>query len=636
MGQRLRVLISAYACEPHKGSEPDVGWQWALQMARFHEVTVLTRANNRPVIEAEIEALQGRQPLPRFVYHDRQAFLLELKRRTQAIQLYYLLWQKSARDLIARLHEVYQYDLLHHVTFAGFRYPVAVWGHGVPCIWGPVGGIESIPWPLLPWRHPASLVREGLRNLSNTIQATPMHVLPGRGLATTLLLASTAEMQRAFGKLGLESRLMGSVGLRPAEMPYRPHAARAGPLKVLFVGNIITLKGVDLALEAFAASGVDATFTLIGAGNYLPVARRKAAALGLGERVVFKGRWPRPEVLQAYPDYDLFLFPSLHDTGGYAVLEAMFNELPVICLDCGGPALAVKPECGRKVAVGRRAEIIAGLAEAIRWYAGNPGALAAQGQAARQVVLREYDWDRKGEQMNACYAEAVAIYRGKQKTPALARGDHRMGRLANLLHRVLSLKGLAVSLLSLVLVGLMGFLSVSHVKRQARAIAEETLPGLTDAGEAAASQAQGVQGVLLLVMSDDPQRRQQLRAEIARATQATTAHLATYKASIFQPEDRSLYAAVLKERRDYLRVREDVISLAESNRRPEAIAACVEKLLPAYQRYRAATDQLFEYNVQEAKARGHTIMTICTVTQWAVAGIAIIVFILGFLIGLAR
>src|SRR5204863_398529 len=173
MAHRLKVLISAYACEPDKGSEPEVGWQWAMQMARFHEVTVLTRSNNQPGIDRAIEAIAGRQPLPRFVYHDLAPFLLLLKRRYQATQLYYLLWQKSDRQVVARLHEDCQFDLLHHVTFAGFRYPTALWGHGVPCIWGPIGGIESVPARLLPWNHLPSLAREILRNLNNLIQAAP-------------------------------------------------------------------------------------------------------------------------------------------------------------------------------------------------------------------------------------------------------------------------------------------------------------------------------------------------------------------------------------------------------------------------------------------------------------------------------
>src|SRR5437588_12958155 len=104
MADRLKVLISAYACEPDKGSEPEVGWQWALQMARFHDITVLTRANNRAVIESELEKLQGQRPLPTFVYHDRGALMLQVKSSFKAIHLYYLLWQRSAREVIANLH----------------------------------------------------------------------------------------------------------------------------------------------------------------------------------------------------------------------------------------------------------------------------------------------------------------------------------------------------------------------------------------------------------------------------------------------------------------------------------------------------------------------------------------------------
>src|SRR6266851_8896447 len=120
MSRRLKVLMSAYACEPHKGSEPEVGWQWALQMARFHDVTVLTRANNRLSIEAELALLAGRQPLPKFVYHDRSGALLDLKFRSRTIKWYYLLWQRSARDVIERLDEARPFDLMHHVTFAAF------------------------------------------------------------------------------------------------------------------------------------------------------------------------------------------------------------------------------------------------------------------------------------------------------------------------------------------------------------------------------------------------------------------------------------------------------------------------------------------------------------------------------------
>ena len=50
-----KILILAYACEPNKGSEPEVGWKWIQQIAKFGECWVLTRANNRSVIEEELK-----------------------------------------------------------------------------------------------------------------------------------------------------------------------------------------------------------------------------------------------------------------------------------------------------------------------------------------------------------------------------------------------------------------------------------------------------------------------------------------------------------------------------------------------------------------------------------------------------
>ena len=415
MATRLKVLMSAYACEPGKGSEPEVGWQWALQMARFHDVTVLTRSNNRPAIEPVLNLLQSRQPLPRFVYHDCSPLLLKFKRRFKATKSYYVLWQRSAQQVVRQLQQAHHFDLLHHVTFAAFRYSTAIWEQGAPSIWGPVGGIESIPTALLPWRHPVSLIHEIPRNAHNFMQTSLFPAFRRRARASTLLLATTREMQVAFAKLGFEAEIMPTIGLRTAELPWQPHRRPEGPLKLLFVGNIITLKGLDLALEALKASGADATFALVGTGNYLDAAEQLASSLGLEQRVTFLGRLTREAVLKVYRDYDIFFFPSLHDTGGYAVIEAMVNELPVICLDCGGPAVAVRDNCGIKVSLGPRAKVISDLAAAIRSYHQNRAAVVEHGHQARESVLRYYEWERKGEQMNECYLAAVSGFSTRRR-----------------------------------------------------------------------------------------------------------------------------------------------------------------------------------------------------------------------------
>ena len=53
--ERLKIFVSAYACEPHLGSEIGVGWHWVLEMSKYFELWVLTRESNRHTIEPWID-----------------------------------------------------------------------------------------------------------------------------------------------------------------------------------------------------------------------------------------------------------------------------------------------------------------------------------------------------------------------------------------------------------------------------------------------------------------------------------------------------------------------------------------------------------------------------------------------------
>ena len=83
----VRVLISAYACEPGQGSEPGGGWHWMCQIARFEECWVITRQNNRPVIEKTLAA----NPMPgvHFIYYDLPRWARFWKRGKTGVRLYY-------------------------------------------------------------------------------------------------------------------------------------------------------------------------------------------------------------------------------------------------------------------------------------------------------------------------------------------------------------------------------------------------------------------------------------------------------------------------------------------------------------------------------------------------------------------
>jgi hypothetical protein len=211
------------------------------------------------------------------------------------------------------------------------------------------------------------------------------------------------------------------------------------------------------------------------------------------------------------------------------------------------------------VPLGPRRQVVTGLAKAIRYYDENRETLLAHGRTAREVILRDYDWDRKGEQMNECYQEAVARHQAARAV-APAKAYTGMGGMTNLLHSMFSMKAMGVSLLGLILIGMLGFLSVGHLKKQAWAIVFDTMPGLFAAGQANASLAQGFNRTLLALQTDSPEQRAQLRKEITELTEETATNLDAYKASIFESEDQLMFDRLVECRLNYIGIREKALA----------------------------------------------------------------------------
>jgi len=216
MSERLRVLLSAYACEPGKGSEPGVGWNWVLQSARFHDVWVLTRANNRPAIEAALR----REPLPNvhFVYHDLPAWARFWKRGQRGVRAYYSLWQLTAASLCRRLHGEVQFDLAHHVTLVNYWMPSCLAALPVPFIWGPVGGGEAFPREFWNWLGLRGKVYEAARTAARALgEKGPFVRKTARSCA--LALATTPETASRITRLGCDNvRVTSEAGLPETEI----------------------------------------------------------------------------------------------------------------------------------------------------------------------------------------------------------------------------------------------------------------------------------------------------------------------------------------------------------------------------------------------------------------------------------
>jgi glycosyltransferase involved in cell wall biosynthesis len=400
MISKAGVLISAYACEPNKGSEPGLGWQLATRLSRHLEVTVLTRANNRTLIEAAMVDVDQEHRLE-FSYLDLPKPFLLAKSLLRVNRWYYIFWQNAVKRQVSRLVSTRSFALIHHATYASFRYPTAVLGHGVPAIWGPVGGVEATPWNLMPWSYPTSLPYEVARNVGILRRK---HFPESEWKSYARVLTSTHETHDFFSSAGIRSELMPAIGLdKPS---YIPRKSAPGALRLLFVGALHYLKGVQFAIEALAGAK-DISLTVVGSGPFESKLRDLASRLHVQDRIRFTGQMPQAELKNIYVSHDVFVFPSLHDSGGMAVLEAMNSELPVICLDCAGPALSVSDQCGFKIPLGSQKSISLGIRNAIRQYQDDRSLVEKHGRAARERIHDYYTWPAKIDKLLDIYGQVL-------------------------------------------------------------------------------------------------------------------------------------------------------------------------------------------------------------------------------------
>jgi glycosyltransferase involved in cell wall biosynthesis len=406
----MKVLVSAYACEPDKGSEPGVGWTWALEISRWHEVWVITRANNRGPIEKALAA----RPLPNihWVYFDLPRWAAFWKKGRRGVHAYYYLWQLGAYFVARKLHRKVGFDLVHHVTFANYWLPTFLALLPVPFVWGPVGGGESAPRGFRRCFSLRGKVFELLRDLARSLgQLDPFVRLTAQ--RARVGLATTEETALRLRELGCRKVMVLSEVCLPSEVIARLAGfapRQSGPFRLVSIGNLLHWKGFELGLRAFARFQLctpAAEYWIIGNGPERKGMAKLAERLGVGERVTFWGAIPRQQVLEKLAECDVLLHPSLHDSGGWVCIEAMAAGRPVVCLDLGGPAVQVTEQTGIKVPAISPEQAVRDLAMAMLHLAQDPGTKIRMGEASRRRVEEHFAWTSQGDRMRQIYEGTV-------------------------------------------------------------------------------------------------------------------------------------------------------------------------------------------------------------------------------------
>ena len=182
-----------------------------------------------------------------------------------------------------------------------------------------------------------------------------------------------------------------------------PRPAGSGLLRLVAVGGLIPRKGPDLAIAAVAElrnRGVQAHLRWIGDGPMRNDLEATVRQDRLDDAVTFDGVQPPDTVAAALAASDLFVLPTMNETFGVSIAEALASGRAVVVGATGGQSEFVTPENGEIVS-GRDPVAYADAIEAaVRADAGRtPERIAA-------TVRERFSETRRGDAYAAAYARA--------------------------------------------------------------------------------------------------------------------------------------------------------------------------------------------------------------------------------------
>jgi glycosyltransferase involved in cell wall biosynthesis len=403
-----RILISAYGCEPGKGSEQGVGWHWCMQLARLAEVVVLTRSNNQAAIEAALP--EGGSDHIRFEFYDLPPVVRRFKRKEKGLYFYYLLWQWGAYRRARQLVSQSSFDCSMHLTFGSIWMPTFLHRLPLPFIWGPVGGGEAVPFRLIGTLPPRGRIAQYLRyGLMATMPLNPF--IFGILRRSRLILTRTENTAglippRYASKVHvvLETAMADDLlDRRPAR---NGSDDAGGVLRVIYTGRLVALKNVAAAIHAVAHATANCTclrLVIIGDGPLRPELQLLAKKLNIAEKVEFRGTVPQAEVIDALANSDVYLFPSLKEGGVWSLMEAMSMGLPSICVKTSGMEVITDDTSAIRIEPVSQQQMIEDFASALEQLAKSPALRRQLGDNARKRIKEHFLWRHKGEFMASLF-----------------------------------------------------------------------------------------------------------------------------------------------------------------------------------------------------------------------------------------
>ncbi len=407
-----KFFVSAYACEPGLGSEIGVGWHWVLEMSRYFELWVLTRESNRHTIEPWIAEHPEYNHI-HFLYFDLPKWARFWKKGLRGVRTYYNIWQWCTNGIVKHTMQENDIKIFHHLTYGNVLWKVSSYGRKQFFIWGPVGGLETIPKEFSDcydrkWRC-VEAVRRAL------IMFLPLNIGFRKRCKDADLILCKTEITRELIPYKYRNKAVLQTDVAVEQMPVNNDAITHEDndcLKLITVGRLDAWRGFDLCIEA-VAKAVDTHphvhLTIVGSGSDKTRLQRIVAELGMEKNVTFTGKVNSERYKTLMNESDVVLNASLKEGAVTVSFDSMSLGKPLICVDTTGYTRYFSDEYAIIIPIKNRKQVIDDLKNGILRLSDRN--VSAQMGKKALLAGQRFTWEKRGEEIYCLFKdklEAVA------------------------------------------------------------------------------------------------------------------------------------------------------------------------------------------------------------------------------------
>jgi glycosyltransferase involved in cell wall biosynthesis len=336
---RPRLLLIAFACDPHESMEHRNAWYRAIQASAYFDVTVFCG----PHLDAE----KLDSSLPSDVPTGRIRFMRvpvdSLTKYCLDRELLFYVGYRRWLNVLYRRAQVLEREIpfaaTQLVSLCGYREPGPFWKLSGSFLWGPIGGTSGFPLKYLGIAEVSGWLYELCRNIVNTCQLLGSTRIKNASRQAAAVFAANRSTQSDLKRyVGVESELELEAGIDFPVGPVRSLRPNDRPLRILWAGRIRAWKGLPILIDALAKlpSSVSVEVRVVGEGKSRDQYVRLAKKQNVNHLIEWIDRPPYRESLAHYRWADVFAFTSLRDTSGTGLLEALAMGAPIIGLDHQG------------------------------------------------------------------------------------------------------------------------------------------------------------------------------------------------------------------------------------------------------------------------------------------------------------